>query len=279
MKNLRMLPFERAYDRAFDRCWRQAKEIDLGLPKLLEPEPSDAPVRSQGYYIWYTQDDEKVRPSHKANHGKIFAWSDPPVTGHPGDEFGCRCWAEPLKGEMYARQTLLTSISSSAIRWSDLDFTNPYRSGNGVGVTLRGTGWLGDIIKHYGETLGVYDRVNQQIVDAAIAAGPGVLTYDFYNTYKFGSILFILGESTVSGVFDGMPRREKQYLVIDGTISYEFTDEYKDPLSFVENLEQIPGFSREEAEEMVGDAGDFAGTVYPITDSWQTKFTATVTYK
>ncbi|MGE3713352.1 MAG: phage minor head protein, partial [Alphaproteobacteria bacterium] len=47
-------------------------------------------------YIWHTQGDERVRPSHAANAGKTFSYDKPPPTGHPGDAPRCRCWAEPL---------------------------------------------------------------------------------------------------------------------------------------------------------------------------------------
>ncbi len=47
-------------------------------------------------YQWSTSGDERVRPEHAANDGKIFSWSDPPATGHPGDEFNCRCVAIPV---------------------------------------------------------------------------------------------------------------------------------------------------------------------------------------
>ncbi len=59
---------------------------------------SEMEQRELGYtlYIWRTMDDEKVRPSHAANDGIVFAWDIPPPTGHPGEEYGCRCWAEPL---------------------------------------------------------------------------------------------------------------------------------------------------------------------------------------
>ncbi len=46
------------------------------------------------YYIWRTRGDGKVRSSHAANNGKVFSWDFPPPTGHPGEEYGCRCWAE-----------------------------------------------------------------------------------------------------------------------------------------------------------------------------------------
>ncbi len=47
-------------------------------------------------YFWRTSRDERVRPTHKANEGKRFAWDDPPSkTGHPGSDIQCRCTAEP----------------------------------------------------------------------------------------------------------------------------------------------------------------------------------------
>lgn len=48
-------------------------------------------------YIWQTQLDDKVRPTHKANQGKIFSWaSPPPETGHPGSDINCRCNSVPV---------------------------------------------------------------------------------------------------------------------------------------------------------------------------------------
>jgi SPP1 gp7 family putative phage head morphogenesis protein len=48
-------------------------------------------------YIWRTVGDERVRPSHRANNGKTFSWSDPPKgTGHVGQDIQCRCYAEPI---------------------------------------------------------------------------------------------------------------------------------------------------------------------------------------
>lgn len=47
-------------------------------------------------YVWRTRGDAKVRASHAANDGKLFEWRYPPASGHPGDDFGCRCRAEPV---------------------------------------------------------------------------------------------------------------------------------------------------------------------------------------
>jgi SPP1 gp7 family putative phage head morphogenesis protein len=48
-------------------------------------------------YIWSTAQDERVRPTHKANEGKKFKWSKPSkITGHPGHDVNCRCVAIPV---------------------------------------------------------------------------------------------------------------------------------------------------------------------------------------
>lgn len=47
-------------------------------------------------YIWRTSEDERVRESHRVKNGKQFNWDNPPSdTGHPGEDFNCRCYAEP----------------------------------------------------------------------------------------------------------------------------------------------------------------------------------------
>ena len=47
-------------------------------------------------YRWITAGDSRVRESHEANDGQLFAWSDPPPgTGHPGTDIQCRCQAAP----------------------------------------------------------------------------------------------------------------------------------------------------------------------------------------
>lgn len=62
-------------------------------------------------YIWRTSEDERVRgdpdgkypnaePSHYARNGKKFSWNDPPEGGHPGDAILCRCYSEPVFGNL-----------------------------------------------------------------------------------------------------------------------------------------------------------------------------------
>jgi gas vesicle protein len=61
-----------------------------------------------GVYQWKTQEDSRVRKTHRKLANKIFAYDDPPTTideyghthtGHPGTDWGCRCWEEAAKGK------------------------------------------------------------------------------------------------------------------------------------------------------------------------------------
>lgn len=48
------------------------------------------------HYKWETRGDGSVRPEHVTNDGEFFKWTEPSkVTGHPGDDWGCRCRAVP----------------------------------------------------------------------------------------------------------------------------------------------------------------------------------------
>lgn len=59
----------------------EAQQTDLGIT----------------HYTWRTSLDDRVRPDHASKEGKVFAWDDPPEdTGHPGEDYSCRCTAEPI---------------------------------------------------------------------------------------------------------------------------------------------------------------------------------------
>lgn len=60
-----------------------------------------AEERPTTHYIWRTSGDDKVRPSHAVNNGRIFSWDNPPETGHPGEDYNCRCTAEPYYGSQH----------------------------------------------------------------------------------------------------------------------------------------------------------------------------------
>lgn len=50
-------------------------------------------------YIWRSRDDGKVRSAHAAHDDQVFNWDAPPEGGHPGQDFNCRCHAEPYFGQ------------------------------------------------------------------------------------------------------------------------------------------------------------------------------------
>lgn len=47
-------------------------------------------------YIWRSRDDDRVRALHAERDDQVFAWTAPPTGGHPGEEWNCRCTAEPI---------------------------------------------------------------------------------------------------------------------------------------------------------------------------------------
>lgn len=48
-------------------------------------------------YDWATSADERVRPTHRSKNGKRFRWDEPPPeTGHPGEDYQCRCVARAV---------------------------------------------------------------------------------------------------------------------------------------------------------------------------------------
>lgn len=49
-------------------------------------------------YVWRDSDDERVRGRHADNDGRVFTWTKPPSngTGHPTEDYQCRCDAEPI---------------------------------------------------------------------------------------------------------------------------------------------------------------------------------------
>ena len=50
-------------------------------------------------YIWNATNDDRTRPDHLLQDGKFFRWDSPPKLNngalHPGEDFQCRCVAEP----------------------------------------------------------------------------------------------------------------------------------------------------------------------------------------
>lgn len=92
----------------------------LSLKALSEGKPTT-------HYTWRTAGDDKVRHTHAALAGQVFAWSAPSEVGHPGVAYNCRCWAEPYYGNpalpdaflTLAPQRLMPSRATDA--WARID--------------------------------------------------------------------------------------------------------------------------------------------------------------
>ena len=129
----------------------------------------------------------KIDSRHAARDGQTFAWNTPPQGGHPGEDYGCRCWAEPVAGDTaeFAKQEV-GDISDSGQKWSTLDFISHYYFGRGNSVSLSEVGHLKTVVYFYLYKIirggkNTHERVNQQIIEAAILAG----LYDFAQVETF----------------------------------------------------------------------------------------------
>jgi SPP1 gp7 family putative phage head morphogenesis protein len=51
-------------------------------------------------FVWRTAGDERVRDEHQELDGEEFDYDDPPDEGLPGEPIQCRCYAEPVFGDI-----------------------------------------------------------------------------------------------------------------------------------------------------------------------------------
>ena len=245
------ITYTEAYRTAFVEYLRRGTPIRLSLKQ--------AGITDQ--YVWRTRRDERVRSSHRMNDGRVFLWSDPPATEHPGEDYNCRCEAVPfVAGETeFGFHEFTTSLASSYDRWTNRDFVRHYYNGGGHAVTLLEIEHLREIAEKYAYgdgTEGAFRRLADQIADAARASGVGALSYDFGAPYDFGDVAFSHGDGVVRGIFVGRVDDRGAMLRITGETNFEFSDIFEDPL----------------------DVGiEAGGTPYPITGNWTARFSAEVT--
>ena len=252
------------YRDAFARYLRKGTALSL-----------KADARTTTHYIWRTRDDDHVRTSHAANNGKLFAWSAPPATGHPGEGYNCRCVAEPyVRGETELAHQNITSLAGDASRkWTNTDLTRHFYAGGGRGLTLSEIGHLQGVINYYFYGLGKYNAVNTQIIEIARRHADGRLSYNFHNAYNFGNYLHVFGGGVVAGAFIGSIHRHNGMLTIKGSIEYFYKDMFTDPLSIRElyNDDSAP-----ENMWQIERWTEFGGKYFSIQDDWKTNFYAEV---
>jgi SPP1 gp7 family putative phage head morphogenesis protein len=286
----------------FDRYLR------FGTPIAFSLERKDD--QSADRHVWRTRCDAKVRPSHRANDGRIFSRDEPPVTGNPGDEPNCRCEAIPYRpgATEFAYHTFTSGLASSYERWEDSDFVWHFFTGGGRPVTSSEIGHLRDIAEvHAFETgtEGAFRRLSDQIADKARNSSSGSVHVDFGRAYDFGDVSFSHGYSSVYGAFDGTAVQRGDMLAIEGESEFHFRDVVTDPLdlrqfsawleanplSFWRLLDLIrfayavsgvaplpPGFSEkvdvEDVSSIFRFISEVGGTRYEIVDEWTSSFRA-----
>jgi hypothetical protein len=267
---------------------KQLRQIDAGLSQLLfniqhKTQLSNEEQQEAGYthYVWHTQGDDRVRGAHAVNEGRLFSWNNPPVTGHPGEDYNCRCWAEPyVSGKTEYAEQILDVVQADEEKWGTADFIKHFYFGRGRPVTLPEVGHLAGLINYYfyhivREGNDTYDRINSQVINIARQQGPGSVSYGFENSYsEFSDYSFVFGGGTVSGVFSGTARQNKGMLLIQGRINYRYDDTFTDPAS----IREIIRGSSEPLDASILEllVTDAYGVFYDIIGRWQTTFSAEV---
>ena len=264
----------------------KAFQKDHGLTPTGEARPNDETVKSlssaatkkkDGQYIWRTVGDDRVRESHAELSGTVRDFADSP---DPGEEFNCRCWAEPITEAPGLAQKLTSEIKDAGDQWSDVEFVWHFYFGGGEDKTLSEIGLLGAVIERAEEIM--LDHVKAQVANAAIARKAGAFSGSWNNSYNFKPVVYSLGGVTIRGRFSGTADKEGNVIHVKAKAYYEFYDEFTDPTSV---REKILGTSEvaELPASLLGGAvlltTDLAGTAYRITGGWQTEITGSISIK
>ena len=220
----------------------QAKELQQVDKQLWRMFLHQKTLGTATHYIWRTQDDEKVRASHAVNDDKVFAWKNPPPTGHPGEDYNCRCWAEPVNATEYVRQIVISPINDSPDKWKWYDFVFHYYYGGGAPILLTEAGILGDVVQH-AHTDGIEqvgERLERQIAQEVKESGEGTLSGGSSNGYNFYDVNFVLRKSKVETAYDIEIEKKESYLVFRGFVDYSFIDAFADPLDIMQVVTATP---------------------------------------
>jgi len=183
----------------------------------------------ENHYIWRTRRDGKVRSPHAERQGQVFSWDDPPEGGHPGEDYGCRCTAEPyLPKASEFMEITLQGISGGGGAWSEQSgLCPPLLSWKRRGVTVRETGHLSAIVdEHMAE---VEKRLKDQISTEARSKRTGSFTYPFGRAYNMTNIVFSIGDTVIGGEFSGSVEERHGVLNVEGSFDFYLRDEFANP--------------------------------------------------
>ncbi|MCP4393335.1 MAG: hypothetical protein GY804_03565, partial [Alphaproteobacteria bacterium] len=241
-------------------------------------------------YIWHTQKDSKTRSSHADRDGKVFEWAHPPEGGHPGEDYNCRCWAEPVMEEVDKHeddgddddvsgaegltQEVISPVNDASYRWGNIDLLYHFKYGEGRAVTLEQIGLLGPVIEHARKKM--FHKVENQIMGLIRKKGSGSFSDTWSNSYEFEDLVFALGGGTVKGKFDGVASQQGNMMHVEALLYYTFTDDFTDPYDVRElvtgssALSELPNHP---GGALVWYATDLNGIIYNIRDNWTTRLT------
>ncbi|USO04028.1 MAG: hypothetical protein H6853_01760 [Rhodospirillales bacterium] len=215
----------------------------------------------------------KVRNSHAALNGAVRDLADSP---DPGEEFNCRCRAEPVNEAQGLRQEVISDINDAHDKWDTFDFGWHFYTGGGQGVTLPQIGYLRDIIDKAREVM--FKNVQEQVADKMREIKSGPLTYTTENSYdRLGEVHWVLGGGTIRTLTRGVVTKDGNILSIVATVKYEYFDEVTDIADIREALIGTSSTKNPEFEDYKWT--EFGGTAYPITGNWETKLTGSVKLK
>lgn len=130
------------------------------------------------FYIWASQHDKRVRTAHAERDGKIFRWDTPPEGGHPSQDFGCRCYAQPLGIEGYFAHVhdVVETHLADLNRWErSVDYMYQDTGGNmtvGIGTKLPNSASAAVLPFRYRNTGGVASEAEVVAEFDEIAALP-----------------------------------------------------------------------------------------------------------
>ena len=269
----------------------KAFQNDQGLAPTGAVKPDDETVRKlnsasarrKGKYVWRTMEDERVRDSHAEMNRTVRDFEDDP---DPGEEPNCRCWAAPVNcDEEFITQNVISDVNDAKEQWTWIDYWNHFKDANGEPVTLSGIGYLGDVIDVAREK--VFPRVSEQVAGLAREQGPGPLYYTTNNDYSFESASYPLGDAVVASETIGTVSASGRCLIIDATVTYNFSDVFTDPAELRDKIlrnwpsgKLIIGTS--DPDHPLFDEykwTEFGGTYYSITDTWQNKLSGIIKRK
>lgn len=181
----------------------------------------------------------------------------------------------------YIAQEYLKNVPDAS-RWEDVHFVKHFYLGNGRGVTLDEIGHLNEVMQAAEGIM--YERLKQQVADAAAKSESGRFEYAFQNRYDF-DVEFSYGESKLDGLYEGevfwMGRGLRGYR---GIAKISFSDAFVDPVDRIQVrrwfnattvdinkwAKELTGFdlSLEITDEMIRNA-EMGGMSYPITGAWE----------